>query len=427
MPTTSPNPADGGSKRILVVDDDPGILQSLGDILQGEGYDVTTAPDAIDALEIVRRTSFAVVISDQKMPHVSGLEFLDQAKLLQPNTSRILLTGVVDLKTVLDAINKGELYRFMVKPWLLEELLSTVKNAIHRYELICHNDALQNATRTMNEQLSWLNQALEEKLEKEKEQNRQLGLLNRALDQNLQSSVELCLKTMQSFYPTLGSQARRVYGVCKAMAESLHLSPEQKQILEISAWLHDIGLVGVPRQLIRRWQEKPNSLNEAERALIEHHPITGQELAGFVHHLEAVGTTIRAHHERFDGSGYPDGLKGEQISWLARLLAVAVAYAESRFEGRDAVLDMEVNRGAGFDPEAVRVLTRSLPQALLPRKEKEIMFAELRPGMVLANGIYNAQGLLLIPEGQELSHAAIGKLHAHNRVSTITQSLQVYG
>jgi response regulator RpfG family c-di-GMP phosphodiesterase len=308
-----------------------------------------------------------------------------------------------------------------------EELLATIQNAVHRYELICSNAALQTATQAMNEQLSALNRALEAKVARVAQQNQQLETMNRALEQNLQRSVELCLKTMQTFYPTLGSQARRVHAICKAMAGALPLAPEQQQVLEISAWLHDIGLLGVPRNLIRRWQDQTQKLTDAERDLIEQHPAMGQELARFIHHLEAVGTTIRAHHERFDGTGYPDALKGEQIPWLGRLLAVAVGYSESNYEGRDAVLDVEVKRGAAYDPEAVRVLLRCLPHAVLPQKEREILLAELRPGMVLARGIYNANGLLLIPEGQELNETAIGKIQAHNRVSPINQSLQVYG
>ncbi len=413
-------------KRILVVDDDATILLIVGETLRAEGYEVAAAADPHQALEQVRTTPFAVIISDQKMPEMTGLEFLDHVKRLQPDASRILLTGVLDLKTVINAINQGEIYRFMVKPWLREELLATISNAAQRYELICHNKALQAATQTMNEELTKLNRALEENAERVARQNSQLEQLNGALEQNLQRSVELCLKTMETFYPSLGIQARRAQTLCRTMAEMLHLSAEQRQILEMSAWLHDIGLVGVPRQLIRRWQEEPNSLSAAEMALIKQHPVLGQELAGFVHHLEAVGETIRAHHERFDGAGYPDGVSGEAIPWLGRLLAVAVDYTESQHDGRDAVAEIQANDGSAFDPDAVQALLRSLPRSELPRREREVLLSELQPGMVLAKGIYNSKGLLILPEGQQLSEAWISKLLAHNRVSPIHQLLQIY-
>jgi hypothetical protein len=142
--------------------------------------------------------------------------------------------------------------------------------------------------------------------------------------------------------------------------------------------------------------------------------------------LEAVGETIRAHHERFDGAGYPDGLRGEAIPWLGRLLAVAVSYTESQNDGRDAVAEIEASDGSAFDPDAVQALLRCLPRAELPRREREVLLSELQPGMVLAKGIYNSKGLLILPEGQQLSEAWISKLLAHNRVSPIHQLLQIY-
>jgi HD-GYP domain-containing protein (c-di-GMP phosphodiesterase class II) len=210
------------------------------------------------------------------------------------------------------------------------------------------------------------------------------------------------------------------------MAEVLNLPPDQKQILEIAAWLHDIGLIGVPRHLIRKWQTEPQNLDEAERLLIEHHPILGQELAPFVHHLEGVSKIIRSHHERYDGTGYPDNLTATEIPWLSRLLAVAVAFAESTCDPEDAIQAIRLNAGTAFDPEAIRVFIRAIPRATVPRKEKEVLLSELIPGMVLAKGIYTSNGLLLIPEGQQLSAPYIDKLLNHNRINPINQSLVVY-
>lgn len=418
-------PAD--PTRILVVDDEAAVADVLSDTLVQENYEVLTRYNAQDALQLVRNQQFAVIISDQRMPQQTGLEFFKQVKLIQPNTSRILLTGVTDLNVMIEAINQGEIYRFMVKPWLREELLTTIKNAIHRFELICSNAALQNTTRLMNLQLTEMNHSLEEQMKLVEAQNSQLERLNRALGENLAGSVELCVKTMQMFYPTLGTHAQRVHAICKAMADNLRLSNAQRQVLEISGQLHDIGLVGVQRQLIRRWFEKPKALSKPERELVQQHPILGQELANFGHHLKDVGILIRAHHEHFDGSGFPDGLAGEEIPWLGRLLSVAIGYVEPGTGNRDKVREIQSRAGTEFDPEAVRVLTRCLPQAVLPQGERPVLLAELEPGMVLAKGIYNANGLLILPEGQQLSEVWIDKLQAHNRVSPITQALLVYG
>ncbi len=413
--------------RLLVVDDEEIVLVALREALMREGYQVVACSDPLQALNALREQPFSVIITDHQMPNLTGLEFLSQAKEIQPDATRILVTAVLSLSTVIDAINKGEIYRFVIKPWLREELLATVRNAVQRHELICKNKVLQATALAMNEKLSRLNNTLKEQVARVDDQNRQLENLNNALQRNLQHSVELCLRTMETFYPTLGSQARRVYELCKPMAESLQLTAEQRQSLEVAAWLHDIGLVGVPRQLIRRWEHDSGSLNEAERALIEHHPVLGEELAGFAHQLSGVGEAIRTHHERFDGTGYPDRLERDQIPWLGRLLAVAVAYAESNHAQEVTVELMQQGSGTKFDPEAVRAFLRSLPKALVPRKQREVLLSELRPGMVLAKGIYTANGILLIPDGQQLSEAYIDKLRNHNRLNPISQSLLVYG
>jgi response regulator RpfG family c-di-GMP phosphodiesterase len=414
------------ARPILVVDDEEIVLVALRDTLLREGYNVVASPHAIHALSVLKEQSFSVVITDQQMPMVSGLEFLAQVREMQPDATRILITAVLSLSTVIDAINKGEIYRFIVKPWLREELLATVKNAVQRHELISRNARLQAATQAMNRQLTDLNQALEAQVARVAEQNEQLRELSRSQDENLRRSVELCVQTMQTFYPTLGNQARRVAALCQTMAAGAQLSPIQRQTLEISGYIYDIGLIGVPRQLIKRWQETPEELSQAEWSLIHQHPILGQELAAFVHHLTAVGPTIRGHHERFDGGGYPDQLRGENIPWLARLLAVAVAYAESNLEPRLAAETISQGSATAFDPEAVRIFQRTTPKAAVPGKQRVLPLDQLRPGMVLAEGIYSENGMLLIPDGQRLTAAYIEKLFNYNRINPIAQSLLVY-
>ncbi len=412
--------------RLLIVDDEEIVLVALRDTLRHEGYEVTACSNPLEALNALRSASFSVIITDQQMPLITGLDFLAQAKTIQPDCTRILITAVLNLSTVIDAINKGEIYRFVIKPWLREELLTTIGSAVQRYELICKNRVLQATTLAMNERLITTNRSLEEQVARVAEQNVELERLNQALKQNLGRSVELCLKTMETFYPTLGTQARRVHVLCRAMATSLALPPDQSESLETAAWLHDIGLVGVPRGLIRRWEQEPASLSEHERALVEHHPILGQELASFAHTMAAVGEAIRAHHERYDGKGYPDQIGGENIPWLGRLLAVAVAFVDSDHDANTTAELLRQRSGHAYDPEAVQALISSIPRVAVPRKQREVSLAELEPGMVLAKGIYTANGILLIPDGQRLSATYIDKLHNHHRINPITQSLMVY-
>ena len=410
---------------ILVVDDEEMILYAIREMLIPEGYRVVTARNANEGFDLVQREKFALVISDQNMPGLAGLEFLSKIKNFQPDARCVLMTGALNLGTVIAAFNRGDIDRFIVKPWLTEGMVATVKNAVKRYELIVQNKRLHEMTQAMNRELATLNESLAEKVSREAEQNLQLANMNKALEQNLHRSVELCLKTMTTFYPSLGLQAKRVAELCNTMAEGLQLPDGQRQILDLSALLHDVGLVGVPRRLIHLWQSSPEALNSAELALVQQHPVMGQELADFMHNLSDVGIIIRAHHECFDGTGYPDRRRGDEIPWLSRLLAVAACYAENEHPDQDPLDNVVRGSGKAFDPEAVRIFVRYLCP-VQRRKEREIPFSELRAGMVLAKGIYTANGLLLIPEGQKLNDPYIDKLRSHNRVSPIRQTLLVF-
>jgi response regulator RpfG family c-di-GMP phosphodiesterase len=414
------------SHPILIVDDEPGILALVQQTLQRDRYETVAVSDPLLALEEIKRRKFSVIVSDQRMPGMSGLELLAQARQLQPYATRILATAVLNLDVVVDAINKGEIFRFIIKPWLREEFLATINNGVQRYELICQNARLQNATQSMNGQLVELNRSLEQQVQLVALQNQQMADVNTALERNLTRSMELCVHTMQTFYPSLGNQARRASQVCKSIATLLQLNPEDRRLLESSALLHDIGLVGVPRKIIRRWQVDPSSLDLPERALIEQHPILGQELAVFTSNLDKVGEIIRAHHECFDGSGYPDQLVGENIPWLARLLAVTVAYVSSRFPDSDAVEKIKMGSGTAFDPEALKIFLRAQAVATIPRRERQVTLADLRPGMVLASGIYTHSGMLLVPEEQLLNATFIEKVLNYNRIQPIPLSLMVY-
>jgi len=412
---------------ILVVDDEELVLTTLQRTLRQCHYDTVTASNPLVALEQLEKQTFSVIISDQIMPEMSGLELLSRARQIQPYATRILITAVINLDTVIEAINKGEIFRFIVKPWLQEEFLATIKNSVQRYELICQNARLQSATQSMNEQLVELNRSLEQQVQLVAHQNRRLAEMNASLEHNFRCSMELCVHTMQTFYPSLGIQARRVSQLCGAIAQVLQLNDEDRRVLESSAMLYDIGLVGLPRAIIRHWQEEPLSLAPAEKALIEQHPILGQELAAFGSNLKTVGEIIRAHHEHYDGSGYPDQLVGGKIPWLARLLAVTVAYASSRLVDADANENIKMNSGSLFDPEAVRVFLRAQVMDVVPRRERQVALTQLRPGMILAQGIYTHNGLLLVPEGQCLNATFIEKVLNHNRIQPIRQSLLVYG
>jgi response regulator RpfG family c-di-GMP phosphodiesterase len=411
---------------ILVVDDDEAVLSVIEEQLKWEGYQVVTATSPTTALEYLATTAFSVIVCDQCMPEMQGLDFLAKARELRPSTSRMLITGVLSLDTLIDAINRGEIFRFIAKPWLRAELLATVKNGVHRFELYEANHRLHNEAMRLNEKLKSTNFELNGRLEELVEKTRALDTAHIAMRANFEQSLELCYRIINTFYPLLGQQTKAVVDICRRMAETKHFTDEEKHVLTVSAWLYDIGLIGFERELLHKYFTKPGSLTPEEIKTLKNHPAYGQTLASFVDQLRTVGETIRAHHEQFDGKGYPDALAGEAIPWTARCLSLAVYYAESTLSRQQTIEAIVRESGRRFDPEAVRLFFKVTQIAELPRNVREIMLEELIPGMRLVKGIYSPSGLLLVAEGQDLTHATISKIKNYSMLTSVTGRLLVY-
>ena len=417
---------DVSTAPILVVDDDEAILHVIEEQLKWEGYKVVTTTSPTTALELLATTAFSVIVCDQCMPEMEGLDFLAKARELRPSTSRMLITGVLALDTMIDAINRGEIFRFIAKPWLRAELLATVKNGVHRFELQESNHRLHNEAMRLNEKLTAANSELSAKYHELVEKTRDLDAANSALNTNFEQSLELCYRITNTFYPLLGQHTKAVVDICRRMAETSHFTDEEKHVLTVSAWLHDIGLIGFERDLLHKYFVRSGALSADEMKTLKNHPAYGQTLASFVDQLRTVGETIRAHHEQFDGKGYPDGLAGESIPWTARCLALAVFYVESTLTKQQTIDAIVKESGKRFDPEAVRLFFKVTQIAELPKSVREIMVDELEPGMKLVEGIYSPSGLLLVAEGQDLAQATISKIKNYHMLTSVTQRLLVY-
>lgn len=423
----------GNPPTILIVDDEAVVLSALKETLERAGFPVVACNSPLKALAILAERDFAVIISDQRMPEMLGLDFLVESRRHRPKASRILITAVLALPTIVDAINRGEIFRFVAKPWLREELLATVRNAVQRHELITQNEALQSETLSLNARLAAANTELEAanteleaKVNDLEAQRVHLDKLNQQLSTNFKNSLELCRRIITTYDPILGGQAKSLVEFAEQMALTDSFTPEQSHALRTASSLCDLGLIGVPREMLRAFRTPAVQLTDRERAMLHAHPVFSQTLATQVTDQADIGEIIRAHHEGFDGKGYPDGLAGEAIPWPARCLAVAVGFLESGL-GKTAAIDaILAQSGRAYDPDAVRLFLKVSNLVQLPRQVREIMFNELEAGMVLANGIYSPLGLLLIGEGRALSPTTIAKIKSHNRVTPISQRLLVY-
>ncbi len=419
-------PPNASAAQILVVDDEPVVLTALKVTLEREGFPVVACTSPLKALSVLAERDFAVIISDQRMPEMIGLDFLIESRRLRPNASRILITAVLALPTIVDAINKGEIFRFIAKPWLREELIATVRNAVQRHELVTRNQALQAETQDLNAQLREANTSLEHKVQDLEKQRQHLDAVNHELASSYENSLELCRRILTTYDPILGGQAKALVEFATQMAATDKFTDAERHALRAGAWLCDLGLIGVPREMLRAFRTKTEQLTDRERGTLHNHPIYSQTLASLVDPRAEVGEVIRAHHERYDGRGYPDGVSGDAIPWPARCLAVAVGFVESGLSKTASIDALLAKSGTEFDPEAVRLFLKVANLVQLPKQVREIMLEELEPGMVLANGIYSPHGLLLIGEGQPLSTTTIAKIRSHDRVTPISQRLLVY-
>jgi response regulator RpfG family c-di-GMP phosphodiesterase len=411
---------------VLVVDDETSTLKVLSLQISRAGYDVVSTLSAREALEHARMRTFSVVVADHQMPEMMGAEFLHEIASQQPNTSRILITGLRSLDVVAAAVNSGEIFRFLTKPWIAEELLATIRNAVHRYELLESKQELEATTHELNRKLAEANQRLGQQVADLASKKQQLDESRAALRQNFDRSLELCHRIISTFNPLLGAQTKAAVRICENMAEPPHFTVEEKHALVVSAHLYDIGLTGMPHGYTQAVQGDISRLPAGIQHLARNHTIYGQTLASFVDSLTSVGDTIRWHHERVDGKGYPDGLSGEMIPWAARCLAVVAYYVSCGAPHDEAVERILAQSGTAFDPEAVRLFLRISNAKRPPTQVREVLLDELSPGMQLATGIYSPTGILLIPEGHLLDTSTISKIRNHNNLTSLQQQLLVY-
>jgi response regulator RpfG family c-di-GMP phosphodiesterase len=329
--------------RLLFVDDEPFVLRALKRTFELEGFEVVTAEKPADALELLRNGTggtFVVIGSDYRMPEMNGAEFLQHARDLSPQSYRLLISAVEEFHAAVDSINRGEIYRFVPKPWDRDDLLSIVRAAVDDYHLRRNYQEMTALLHAKNAELSALNKNLEERVG---ERTRDLlEVLVTAFDQRCAEAVH----------------SRRVAAFALRLGREMALSDADAAVLQQGALIHDIGKIGVPDSVLL----KGGGLQPEEWAHLKRHPEFGYRMLANIPSLEQARRLVLTHHERFDGSGYPLGLAGEQLPLGARILHVCEAY-ESMTAGRsfrparsDAEARGEIERCAGsqFDPRVAR-------------------------------------------------------------------------
>ncbi len=326
---------------ILIVDDEPIVRATLQRRLSAEGYSCDEARNASEASERLRQSPVDLVILDIRMPGKSGVELLPEIAARYPDTVVVMATAVADTGVAIQCLKQGA-YDYFIKPLNMQEVTLGVARALERRRLELENRAYRNH--------------LEEMVADRTEELMQtLTRLRRAsLD-----TIQRLAQAAEYRDSETGAHIRRIGEYCRLIAQNLGMSSAEIESLSYAAPLHDVGKIGVPDNIL----SKPGTLDPAEAETMRRHTVIGAELLkGSDNDIIQLAQKIAlTHHERWDGSGYPAGLRGTEIPLCARIVAVADAFDalvsrrpyKPPYPAAEAFQIIRKARGTQFDPDIV--------------------------------------------------------------------------
>jgi putative nucleotidyltransferase with HDIG domain len=348
---------------ILFDDDEANILNALKRLLRQEPWRVLCASRASEAFELLKRHPCQVVVSDQRMPELTGADFLASVRESYPELVRLMLTGNSEIKVAVEAINRGEVFRLVTKPWNDAELKATIRQAFDHYELKQELKRLNRLTHDQNFKLQEMNRSLESKV---RDRTKQLAQKHLELRTAYVQTIRALAEAVDAKDTYTRGHSERVGVYASKIARQLELTKDRIEQVYIAGLLHDVGKIGIPDRII----SKPEALNDEEYDEMKRHPEIGAKILEPVAFLSEVVPCVRHHHEWFDGSerGYPGRIAGDCIPFPSRIILVAdtVEAMTSDRPYRDALpLDRVLNElhrfsGTQFDPDCVTAMLRLL-------------------------------------------------------------------
>jgi putative nucleotidyltransferase with HDIG domain len=365
MPETIAKP------RLLIVDDEVEVRGVLHDLL-GDTYECAEVASAEDALVQLRETKYELVISDITMSGMTGLEMIPHVKVTSPNTVIVMISGMQTIESAINALRLGA-FDYLMKPFDLRQAEAAVERALQHHELLVAKQRYENHLEELVEQRT--------------------AELDRALD-SLESAYRSTLGALTAALEARDAEthghSERVVTFSLRLGREYGLTTTQMKALEFGSLLHDIGKIGVPDAILR----KPAKLTDEEWIRMREHPMHGQQILRGIKFLEGAARVVAQHHEKWDGSGYPLGLKNEEIDICARIFSVADAfdaitsdrvYRKGRpYEAAAQELEEWVNRQ--FDPKVVEAFHRvpqedwdELRRRSLMRKPAEVEWSPPAP------------------------------------------------
>ncbi len=420
MDRTPDNPI-AQQRSLLFVDDESNILSSLKRLFKPLGYKLFFANSGAEGLEILDQQPIDLIVSDMRMPEMDGADFLGRAARKWPDTIRLLLTGHADMTTTIKAINSGQIYYYISKPWDEDHIKVIIQQALEHKFLQDERSRLLELTRKQNEELADLNTGLEKKvLQRTEELHQTMDKLKDA-HKELQNNYDTTIRVFSGFIElsenAIAGHSHRVAEMADGLASRMGVSEEYRKTIIHAALLHDIGKLGLPGELINT---PFKSLKPRDQKKVLEHAVIGQTILMALEPLQQASQLIRGHHERFDGLGYPDKLVGNEIPMGARILAVINDYdalvsgtlETSVYSDSSAREYLEENKGSRYDPAVVDAFIDLLSE--ITDIDDATMTAmdtnDLKQGMEVARDILTRNGLLLLPKGFVLNQKTIEQL-----------------
>ncbi|MEE8273507.1 MAG: HD domain-containing phosphohydrolase [Alphaproteobacteria bacterium] len=385
--------ADAPPKRkILFVDDEANILASFKRRL-GKNFDISTAGGGEEALEVLKNDGpFAVIISDQRMPGMDGIEFLGEVKKRTPDTVRMMLTGHTDLETAVQAVNEGCIFRFYTKPCPPEVLADALEAGLNQYDLITAEREL--------------------------------------LERTLAGSVKVFVDVLSLVNPEAFRKAELIRGWVRDVARRMDLSNTWE--LNIAAMIAPIGMITLPAEITAKLHDG-EMLSETEHEIFSRTPEISRNLISNIPRMENISKMIYYQQKGYDGSGFPmDTVSGDDIPLGARILRILNDLAGvTEIPNRAAFGELET-RGGIYDPNVLRIVRscfvdeKILQDGVISEKSvARVLAANLQAGSRLVSNIETEDGLLVLAAGSQISQAQIERLRNLQRVRSIKEPIYI--
>ncbi len=343
--------------HILVVDDEESIREVVCTLLSAQGYNCTLAQNGAQAYEKLQIGTFDLILSDIVMPEMDGLKLLEKVKAHNKDVPMVMVTALHDISTAITAIRAGA-YDFLLKPFEKDQLYHTVRRAIEHRRLLEENRRYQRE--------------LEKRVE---ERTAQLTSALADLEQSYDYTLEALGGALDLKDAETEGHCQRVTAYTIFIGKAIKIERDQLRHIARGAFLHDIGKMGIPDAILR----KPGPLSEEEKAIMRKHCDIGYSMLKRIPFLREAADIVLSHQECFDGSGYPRGLKGEEIPLGARIFAVADTL-DAMISDRpyrkalpisDAKVEIKRCSSTQFDPKVVDVFL-SLPDTMWKKVQTSI-------------------------------------------------------